>query len=154
MIHAKELRLGNIVTVDNQKHHPKLKGTPLIVMGVSENNNGICVNLEHIHKQPNTCYETYSQLIDFLEPITINDKLLLKCGFEKKDPIRCTMLLSLDDSYTINDNMAPTLQWWIGKDYVSVCRSGIGAKSAKCNSLHQLQNLYFALTGKELEVKL
>ena len=35
-------------------------------------------------------------------------------------------------------------------DGMQVCRSGIGAKTAIMEHVHQLQNLYFSLVGREL----
>ena len=39
-----------------------------------------------------------------------------------------------------------------GYDAIEICRSKIGALSVKCKYVHQLQNLYFALTNTELKI--
>lgn len=135
---ANELRIGNLAIQPQLPHIAK-------ITAIDYRSDDYYCKFDGIHSGC-WCSE--------IEPIPLTEELLLKCGFSKREPNRCTMLLSIDDSYTISDNICPTLQWWIGNDYVTVARSGIGAKSVKCNSLHQLQNLYYALTGKELEVQL
>lgn len=71
-----------------------------------------------------------------LEPIPLTEELLLKCGFEKKQFGSATVyyhpLIELDAHFCLK-----------GVDY-----------NIPVKSLHQLQNLYFDLTGKELEVKI
>lgn len=68
------------------------------------------------------------------KPIELSEDILLMCGFEK-GPVY----------YSLND-FDIYLDGWFGfNDMVA---------TADIKYLHQLQNLYFALTGKELEVKL
>ena len=84
-----------------------------------------------------------------IEPIRITEEILLKCGFVKALGVFniecCKSILYLRLAYD--------------KGFY------YGIKSSDCNScefddvisikyLHQLQNLYFALTGQELEIKL
>jgi hypothetical protein len=83
-------------------------------------------------------------------PIPLTEETLLRCGFEINDstfntkaatlkeyvPDRSPLIVILD----INGNLAgPALAY---------------ERSTNVKSIHQLQNLYFALTGKELEVEL
>ena len=71
-----------------------------------------------------------------LEPIPLTEELLLKCGFEKKQFGNATVyyhsLIELDAHLCLK-----------GVDY-----------NIPVRSLHQLQNLYFDLIGKELEVNI
>ncbi len=71
-----------------------------------------------------------------LEPIPLTEELLFKCGFEKKQLGSATVyyhpLIELDTHFCLN-----------GVDY-----------NIQVKSLHQLQNLYFDLTGREIEVDL
>ena len=85
---------------------------------------------------------------DKCKPIPLTEDILLKCGFAWSDIDVCYNLL-IDrecDTFIIGDN---------GRDnyYCSVINKGnyIGTQT---KYLHQLQNLYFCLTGKELEIKL
>lgn len=74
------------------------------------------------------------------EPIELTEEILLKCGFVK-------------DEF---DNWENETRLGLYKPeefdgYLSIWGdSTVG----ECNYLHQLQNLYFALTGQELEINL
>lgn len=75
-------------------------------------------------------------------PIQLTEEILLKCGFDEN------MVLSTIEGeiryYGDGDiNIGGEDSCTLGMVYI-----------AKCKYLHQLQNLYFALTGKELEVEL
>lgn len=82
------------------------------------------------------------------EPIPITEEWLERFGFERKEG-RWTWIKII---YNEETTLPTTLQLWSGNDYVSVCRAGIGAMDCPCEHVHQLQNLYFALTGQELSV--
>lgn len=78
-------------------------------------------------------------------PIQLTKDILLKCGFEKYDEIyeikAGSTMLSLTAPHTLGE-------WqncfcWVYDQY----------KLVHIPSLHQLQNLYFALTGEELTIK-
>jgi len=73
------------------------------------------------------------------EPVLITEEILLKCGFEQ----------SLLDSSEFS----------IGAFECIIKEDGCGAYFRLCwmadiKHLHQLQNLYFAITGEELKVEL
>ena len=75
--------------------------------------------------------------IDKCKPIELAEELLLKCGFVKKG------------NWTfVNNNL---------KIKVSLCRTKFVFFTyhfeVNVNYLHQLQNLYFALTGEELTIE-
>lgn len=79
---------------------------------------------------------------DLAEPIPLTEELLLKCGFDEN------MVLSTIEGeiryYGDGDiNIGGEDSCTLGMVYI-----------AKCKYLHQLQNLYFALTGEELEIHL
>jgi len=75
-------------------------------------------------------------------PIQLTEELLLKCGFDKN-------LVLITDNGEVRyyrDEEIHVGGWdscTLGMVYIS-----------KCKYLHQLQNLYFALTGEELEIHL
>lgn len=80
-----------------------------------------------------------------IEPIPLTKEWLLKCGFEGRE-------LSLDIvNIGFMEADVDTERVWIGLS--------VGKYVEECNLLpdlhyvHQLQNLYFALTGQELELK-
>lgn len=137
MIDAKHLMVGNLFT-DDQNEILKIDLIDSIEETVNAN------GMEDI---------SISDLI----PIPLTEDILLKCGFE------CTH--KNNKHYTINDpngykdshkiSIFPAMneQWHIAfsdnlggyKDYIP---------TTKIKYLHQLQNLYFALTQKELTVQL
>lgn len=140
---ANELRIGNWVTVDNPQCYPELKNKPVRVRGIGvalglddKWTYGICISTDDIR------YSGISQFIHFVIPIPLTEGLLLKCGFVKADcfyyTYRCSFTLWYDN---FNDGSYNAL-------------SGTNHIARNIKYLHQLQNLYYALTGKELEVQL
>ena len=71
------------------------------------------------------------------EPIPLTEEILLKCGFEKKFPFYVKGNIEV----RIMGNSMPC---WVSSRFVTT----------KDQHLHQLQNLYFALTGEELNIEL
>lgn len=128
---SKELRVGNWVNHKNENGSYNLLVGEISTRGISVKFNGGGWLL------------TY----DEISPITLNEDTLLKLGFEKV--VRDNELYFLKGdcfelhqfnqyghfSYTCGDNLKG--------NFVSI----------RVDSLHQLQNLYFALTDKELDVK-
>lgn len=124
MIDIRELRIGNYVYLQNSKTPYKITE-----IGYSE--------IEHPRYEVSgissgAVFRTY---VENLNPIPLTEELLLKCGFEKHKWGIITYynpLLELDADFHL--------------------------KSVDCNIqvkyLHKLQNLYFDLTGQELEVNL
>jgi hypothetical protein len=82
-------------------------------------------------------------LNDF-EPIPLTAETLKGCGFIAR-PGSGTLMLTI----AYEDSDYPCTLQRTG-DGVQICRSGIGAITAHIEYLHQLQNLFFALTGQEL----
>lgn len=122
---ANELRIGNLVQVD-----------------------GAIVKVDSIHtsEQYNTARtengRLYSFVLDCVEPIPLTDDWLVKFGFIEKDKWFykegfCIGYLTTEDNLQIE-----------------YCIAGHGGwKVLELKSVHQLQNLYFALTGEELTLK-
>lgn len=75
--------------------------------------------------------------------IELSEGILLKCGFEIRDQED----LPFDLGYKL----------YITKDRFEVdefFNTALGSSSSPLKYLHQLQNLYFAIKGKELEINL
>jgi len=74
------------------------------------------------------------------EPIPLTEEIILKCGFEIEEG-------RFGNEYHLDDFILYT------SEQLSICFCWDNfIKDIK--HLHQLQNLYFALTGQELDVKL
>lgn len=82
-----------------------------------------------------------SSLFDSSEPILITAEWLLKFGFVKDGKV-CSLKMPDYDA---------TIQLWDRNGDMSICRSGIAAYHFPCKYVHQLQNIYYALTGEELQ---
>lgn len=122
---ANELRIGNWVLNASSK-------TPVQVDSIC--NKGISLFAD--------CCVTGGELeviysFNDLEPIPLTEEILEKCGFEKDEPkgwYRKGFMDLFDGNpfhYASGNNLCPDILY-----------------------LHQLQNLYFALTGEELNINL
>lgn len=123
MIQPNELRIGNWVKDE--------RGRLVTIHGIESNWNYVWLN--HLNGHGIYCLEK-----ERIEPIPLTPEVLEKCGFFEyisyylKSGVRITKFLQhggVDFAYT-GDSI-----------YTEV------------KHLHQLQNLYFALTGEELEYK-
>jgi hypothetical protein len=130
MLNPNELRLGNYVNYEQTSHI------------ISELGKGLVAH--YWHKRTND--EEYVSRYEELKPIELTAEILEKCGFEKEDffgyshpHLKCRWITS-DFGDVILDR--PFLRF-----------DSIGRPPYICTDvyfLHQLQNLYFALTGEEL----
>jgi len=127
MIQANELRIGNYL-------HYRDKESFLEVVSLGSrfetiNERGLLYGSDDI--------EEYN-------PIPLTEEILLKCGFEK----------TKYNFYIKRYNSKHYLLTNFNKGYTEMCVNKICGGQAVTKYLHQLQNLYFALTGEELEIKL
>ena len=82
------------------------------------------------------------QFAEEYKPIPLTEEILLKCRF-KKDTKGVLVL---------NKNIYSLILW--GGEVSVYLKIDESVLSIEINYLHQLQNLYFALTGQELEINL
>ena len=86
-----------------------------------------------------------------LDPIPLTEEILLKCGFERS--IKENILLSPYEGSQENESFSKMV--FSLKDMSFIVNSNnYDSHEVKCCYLHQLQNLYFALTGQELKIRL
>ena len=136
---ANELRVGNWVYGDGGAYS-KIVGIKLF---------GNVVNNEiDIYSKDNGEGVEWVLSISKLSPIPLTEEMLLKCGF-KRVP-KHLYVDNLKDLRTAVTYLKGSIIWnestrivWVGN---------IALDNIKY--LHELQNLYFAITGEELEVKL
>lgn len=89
--------------------------------------------------------DLYDNVRKFYKPIELIEEILLKCGFKKIDHHRFKIIPSEYEFYytiSVHDNC---FRIYVGDSII--CANVIFY-------LHQLQNLYFALTNQELEINL
>ena len=109
--------------------------------------NGKVVKVEQItkhkigyHTKPNETRMNYAKLCE-IEPIPITDELLSKNGFEQCDYLFKTLFIEI---YEVANG------WHLHIDNERFET----AIALTIKHLHQLQNAYYLVTGKELEIKL
>lgn len=126
MIDAKELRIGNYI---------QLRDKLVMVRGIP-----------NVHKLliPG---EQYAVEVDEFDPIPLTEELLLKCGF--------TEAYSDSKGYIYSINEVNFLRCFFDIPYIFIeTEEDEDLFNRPIENLHQLQNIYFDLTGKELEVEL
>ena len=124
-----ELRLENYLFFPFINGNVKVCGLPL-------NQN----NRLYIQAQPIDGTVIFMEKIDAFQPIPLTEEILLKCGF---------IIDSINNfekyPFTIQKSNHYVTDFLFYKN---------GDSGVVIKYLHQLQNLYFALTGKELEINL
>ena len=138
---AEELRIGNWVLS---------KGKP--------------IQVDEIFKAPDgwhdiSCTKETHDLLEEVTPIPLTDEILLKAGFESYTSCYEKVYFDNDEKYNVFRVMFNDLGYWVILEQKhGIDADGnitwIGLNMGTYKYLHQLQNLYFALTGEELEIKL
>lgn len=140
MISANELRIGNWVNYNNT----------ICVIACIENDGGMDGSVKlypvNIPKGTVVCVKTVST--SNIQSIPLTEEILLKCGFcievyGAKLILNGISLIRIDGA---------KMDLRIPQSYFDVDIDGRYMRSI--SFIHQLQNLYFALTGKELEIKI
>ena len=138
---ANELRLGNLLTFNGKIR--TVDGVSLV--GSHKEERHILVELNYMYK------EKVLLQIDKIDPILLTEEWLLMFGFEKNE-------------YTKDFRLG---KYWVENRYYDCYEKSmflfgcyqfdkiyITSNAGVLKYVHQLQNLYFALTGEELEIKL
>lgn len=124
---ARELRIGNLVKIPRKKngeYYDKIVSLNAISTGTFSINED-GKHLIAVERE--------------IEPIPLTEEILLKAGFEKRQ----------DTMWTIYNKSWISLYKMMGGKYYEVEDTYTSLKY-----VHSLQNLYFALTGEELEIDL
>jgi hypothetical protein len=146
---SSELRIGNYVTIDNPQSWPALKDLPFKVQGIDlhfdesfpESTGTVtAIREDDLHPAYDSIHNQFDQ---FIKPIPLTEEWLLKFGFES--------IGELNPTYKLRNYL---IELSIMRDHW-VFRQTINKEDSLCLSqnlhhVHQLQNLYFSLTGKEL----
>ena len=126
MIQANELRIGNIVKPIISRFNEKY----LIIESIS-------------FDEINMNFRPYR--LDSIEPIPLTEEWLLKLGFTKHHADYFNDVIYIKNVPNNNE-----FEWGL---YPNKIGSGIQVKNGKLlKYVHQLQNLYFSLTGEELTI--
>jgi len=138
---AKELRIGNYVMLNNPTYHQDIKGKTCVVKGILlktyesfPKSTGVITIENKGHRR--------DQLDEFIEPIPLTEEWLLKFGFEVSGHL---IFISIGNGYSLCYNTHS------GICFISAPTSLNYLPPLK--DIHQLQNIYHALTGEELTAK-
>jgi hypothetical protein len=137
MIKANELRIGNYVNekdVDFNEAGVFFDGNKTIVQ----------VDIDILHRVfgENPCH---------FERIPLTEDILLKCGFSECE----SKIIDNPDMLSIQISNNETLDFEDNEFFLAGISSHRVVSLWNCTKhLHQLQNLYFALTGEELTINL
>jgi len=143
MVDVKELRIGNWVSY---------LGNNTRTNSISVGDNGGYVST----------FRTGAITQNQIEPISLTEELLLKCGFEWDKAYKafrsesfCPLICKNDgtDYWRIDTSKEGYHQEYDNKLYLT-SEKEYTVSDKPIEYLHQLQNIYYALTGKELEVEL
>lgn len=126
---SEELRIGNLVKISDI-------GT-CEILGVMPN------KIYYTPNKDKRLFENMYSMYCYINPITLTGDWLLKFGFEKKDSQRYI----LQKGKKINIPVAKF------KFEEHITFEGLRSVPIDLLYVHQLQNLYFALTGQELKLK-
>ena len=127
-----ELRIGNYI---NQVKYRN--GDCNVIRKVASVNKEGFLNVDVLGE-----HTIRSLQIIFFEPIPLTEEWLLKFGFIK---YRHILKIHLNEGLGVNYNKDLKI-WYLDIHFTTTAKIQI-------NYIHQLQNLYFALTGEELSIK-
>jgi len=134
MIQANELRVGNLVTINETALHfdGAGKDETFCISEIKEE----VVKFKGFHT---------SELYSGIEPIPLTEEWLLKFGFKKlQNPNNTPSLIwKIDWTFVFVQSIFDDLFYYFPKD----------GNRITLKSVHQLQNLYFALKRTELTIK-
>lgn len=132
MVDVRELRIGNFVLHDDKIYEVCV----IYVNGLME-------------ISPIDSYIVKERSNTLIEPIPLTEELLLKCGFTKEYyGFSCDIVELSYGRFLYNDGIDnDTL-------FLSINSAEYTISGVFVEYLHQLQNIYYALAGQELEVDL
>ena len=140
---ANELRIGNLVTINNEEHHAKIKSIPLIICGIEKlrSDESAKILLNYLKEEENIVLPAFSQFEKYIEPINLSCEFMTLLGFNETfmGTYSDWDFGCFEDSFNITQDSSGFC-YQIHGDWIEI------------KYVHQLQNLYFALTGKELAI--
>lgn len=136
-----ELRINNWVNLFLGIDDNGTQYRPMQIKGIMEDLSG-----EFYYLNTNSANWVYST--QNLEPIPLTEDILLKCGFEIINENSAEKRYGIVENHVF-DGDASLIYWNTTENAGKIFRGDMEIKS-----LHQLQSLIHALTGKELEINL
>ena len=142
-MNAKEVRIGNwVLTPMNNE---------IVIPRFQKKIKGITIFGEFDFNEP-TYPENHLVSAKHCAGIELTPEILEKCGLRVADT--GYYWIAVREHYNASNDLKPT---WLKIKYTQAKNfrvENFANKTIYLKSLHQLQNLYFALTGEELEINL
>jgi len=133
MIEAKEIRIGNLVKylvhLPVGYNHPSMSVTEII-------------EVREDMVQTTNGYHKYREI----GPITLTEEILIKSGGIKTSDNFIT--------FTDTDTITPEVVIFIEDEHFYLSNNDGEKYSVPLQSVHQFQNLFFTLLGKEVKIKI
>lgn len=142
MIDPRELRIGNLVTIENKKAWPEMVSLHVEVFKAEVEHDPIFPNSKGVVFVRDNVREEFCQMSEFISPIKLSTEWLVKFGFKKR---------GLVWEYKPDADGPPFCK--INDDGFYgfyLADNELENFGQEIKYVHQLQNLFFALTGEEL----
>lgn len=136
-VRANELRIGNLVILNNPKYHPESTGKIFMIDSVKNDD----VSLFDYENLPSIILYQY---LKYIEPIPLTEEWLLKLRSRESLPV------NYKNIYIMLDRFLLTYQASYGFWYVYDFSGEEMLYITKVEFVHEWQNVYFALNGEEL----
>ena len=150
MIQATELRIGNIVSLIDRRGEVHIPNG--ITYKIYSINILTCVfcdaRLNFAECQQSDFFDVD---ISDLSPIPLTEEILLKCGFDEDEVVKCLYHLKIGNiiiSITIEGSDV------LDVTFANTNITGVSIDTESCLYLHGLQNITHALTNTELNITL
>lgn len=146
---AKNLRLGNFVKVNNQEYHPELDNEILVVVGVNQTDNlertgrTHSISMNHFDNKKNYVIPAISQLEMYVQGIELNDKNIQELGYTLTDTNSAGNVWNIVKIGEFINEDCQIIYFNKTKEYKR--------RNLRVKYMHELQNLFFAITGTELQ---
>jgi len=133
MINEKEIRTGNLYSTT--------RNVEVIVKGIDTVNKYVIVGPVDAHMDI-TAKNANSIIFEDLNPIELTEARLLQVGFSKDEKT----------SFSIVSEKGAKFEWDENNNHIVLmdCSQGVIGQSIKY--VHQFQNIYYYLTGKDLAI--
>ena len=140
-MNANELRINNLVAINNELLL-ETKGEIYKVSGINLRFESMFPDSKSVIFLDHTkSIRTYSQFDEFIEPIPLTEDWLLKMGFVYRGIY-----------YHFPNHDIFKLEQYKNKNAYWLRHASESLDSVRINHVHTLQNLYFSLTGEELQL--
>ncbi len=152
MVQARELRIGNLIVWNPKLVNPGVTLSAMQIEVFSIMHDKVFYVFPNIESRVEPFEDdvakmgTSFKLLEELEPIILTDEILEKAGFTEKGGILASKYFEKGDL-----QLKQTGEYF---QRVLVTKLNTTVFDLPITTLHQLQNLYFALMGEEIEVKL